>query len=146
MTQITLSFCAVSSSSMDRKTIKFLTGSTFHSSIFHPRRKGKLFVLKCKWLTPPCTRHRTSDAIDVDNLNDYKEMVKKISDDCPPVVRVFVDMRHIEKLPRVSQAGGPGSGDDSEPTTDSSTVCTVTGHGAILTFTFTGNTPLFQEG
>ena len=89
----------------------------------------------------PC-RQWTSDAIDVDNLNDYREMVKKNSDDHPPVVKIFVDMRHIKKLPRVSQ----GSEDDSEPTTDSGAVHTVTGHGIILTFTFTGNIPSSKEG
>jgi len=89
----------------------------------------------------PC-RQRTSDAIDIDNLNDYREMVKKISDDHPPVVKIFVDMRHIEKLPRVSQ----GSEDDSEPTTDGGAVRTVTGHGIMLTFTFTGNIPSSKEG
>ncbi|KIK13778.1 hypothetical protein PISMIDRAFT_17760 [Pisolithus microcarpus 441] len=58
---------------------------------------------------------RVSDAIDVDNAVDYKEMVKNISEDKPPVVKIFVDMQHIKKLPQAIQ-----SSDDSECTSDSS--------------------------
>ncbi|KAI6039582.1 hypothetical protein EDC04DRAFT_2895098 [Pisolithus marmoratus] len=34
----------------------------------------------------------TSNAIDVDNLSDCREMVKKISNDSLPVMKIFVDM------------------------------------------------------
>jgi len=70
---------------------------------------------------PTITRQRLADAIDIDNNTDYKEMVKKISDSgMPPIIKVFVDMRHIEKLPRGSKSKGTGSsGDDSEATSDS---------------------------
>jgi len=37
--------------------------------------------------------------IDIDNVADYQEMVKKITDDKPSVVKIFVGMKHIEKLP-----------------------------------------------
>ena len=58
------------------------------------------------------------DAIDVDNSSDYKEMVKKISGEKPLIVKVFVDTRHIDKLPRRgSKTGGCiGSEDDSSTT------------------------------
>jgi len=32
-----------------------------------------------------------ADAIDVDNVSDYKEMVKKITDEKPSIVKVFID-------------------------------------------------------
>ncbi|KAI6033484.1 hypothetical protein BKA83DRAFT_4120971 [Pisolithus microcarpus] len=75
-----------------------------------------------KYIPPKAKGQRTSDAIDVDNLSDYGEMVKKIYDESPPVV----------KLRRVSHSGGPGSENDSEPTTDSSVAKSVRGKKADL--------------
>jgi len=55
--------------------------------------------------------------IDIDNVADYQEMVKKITDDKPSVVKIFVDMKHIEKLPRTqSSTKNSSSEDDSEAT------------------------------
>ncbi|KAI9464257.1 hypothetical protein HD554DRAFT_2316030, partial [Boletus coccyginus] len=42
---------------------------------------------------------RASDAMDVNNEADYKEMVKKIQQDNPSSTRILVDMKDIEKLP-----------------------------------------------
>ncbi|KAI6008476.1 hypothetical protein EDC04DRAFT_2907142 [Pisolithus marmoratus] len=39
------------------------------------------------------------DAINVDNILDYREMVKKLTEDKPPMVKLFMDMQYIEKLP-----------------------------------------------
>jgi len=67
-----------------------------------------------------------ADAIDVDNVSDYKEMVKKITDEKPSIVKVFVDTRHINKLPRGSTTrGSRSSEDDSGATTDSVRVCAI---------------------
>ncbi|KAI6012345.1 hypothetical protein EDC04DRAFT_2609521 [Pisolithus marmoratus] len=57
-----------------------------------------------------------SNAIDVDNIIDYREMVNKLLEDKPPVVKIFVDMQHIEKLSQGSKSRG--SEDDSEVTSD----------------------------
>ncbi|KAI6129823.1 hypothetical protein EV401DRAFT_2066572 [Pisolithus croceorrhizus] len=53
-----------------------------------------------KYILPKAKGQRIGDAIDVDNQNDYREMVKKVSDEAVPV------------------AAGSGSGNDSEHTTD----------------------------
>ena len=67
-----------------------------------------------------------ADAIDVDNVSDYKEMVKKITDEKLSIVKVFVDTRHINKLPRDSTTrGSRSSEDDSGATTDSVRVCAI---------------------
>ncbi|KAI6107739.1 hypothetical protein EV401DRAFT_1891929 [Pisolithus croceorrhizus] len=68
-----------------------------------------------KYIPPKARGQWLSDVIDVDNATDYKEMVKKISEDKPPVVKIFVDMQHIKKLPQVVK-----SSDDLECTSDSS--------------------------
>ncbi|KAI6163600.1 hypothetical protein EDD17DRAFT_1428783, partial [Pisolithus thermaeus] len=86
-----------------------------HGLMNYQVTEKKHFLLK---YIPP---KRIGDAIDVDNQNDYREMVKKVSDEAVPVVKVFVDMRQVEKLPQVSQAAGSGSGNDSEHTTDGDT-------------------------
>ncbi|KAI5988904.1 hypothetical protein EDC04DRAFT_2612091 [Pisolithus marmoratus] len=64
------------------------------------------------------TEQWVSDTIDVNNPANYKEMVKKISEDKPPVVKIFVDMQHIEKLPQAIK-----SSNDSECTSNSSKAC-----------------------
>ncbi|KAI6030148.1 hypothetical protein EDC04DRAFT_2605435 [Pisolithus marmoratus] len=68
-----------------------------------------------KYVSPKVKGQQVIDAIDVDNAIDYREMVKKISEDKPSVVKIFVDMQHIEKLPQAVK-----SSDDSEFTLDSS--------------------------
>lgn len=70
-----------------------------------------------KYVPPKAKGQRASDAIDVDNIIDYREMVNKLLEDKPSVVKVFVDMRHVEKLPRGSKSRN--SEDDSEVTSDS---------------------------
>ena len=37
--------------------------------------------------------------MDVDNSGDYKEMVKKIGDEKPTTVEIFIGMKVVEKLP-----------------------------------------------
>ncbi|KAI5982861.1 hypothetical protein EDD15DRAFT_2377076 [Pisolithus albus] len=68
-----------------------------------------------KYVPPKAKGQRVSDVIDVDNAADYREMVKKISEEKPAIVKIFVDMRHIEKLPHPSKS----SEDNSEFTSDS---------------------------
>ncbi|KAL4064220.1 hypothetical protein V8B97DRAFT_1876068 [Scleroderma yunnanense] len=60
-----------------------------------PKLKGYLFIslsCLCECQTNSPCKQWTSDMIDVDNLNNYRDMVKKISDDNPPVVKILVDM------------------------------------------------------
>ncbi|KIK23141.1 hypothetical protein PISMIDRAFT_101124, partial [Pisolithus microcarpus 441] len=45
-----------------------------------------------KYIPPKAQEQQMSDAIDVDNLADYREMVKKISQGQLPVVKLFMDM------------------------------------------------------
>ncbi|KAI5998888.1 hypothetical protein EDC04DRAFT_2909211 [Pisolithus marmoratus] len=78
----------------------------------HFSLKYILLKVKGQWI---------GDAINVDNQNDYREMVKKVFDEAIPVVKVFVNMQQVEKLPWVLQAAGSGSGNNSEHTTDGDT-------------------------
>jgi len=41
-----------------------------------------------------------NEAMDVDNAEDFNEMAKKISEMKPEKVRVFIDMKNVEKLAR----------------------------------------------
>ncbi|KAF8432577.1 hypothetical protein L210DRAFT_3650308 [Boletus edulis BED1] len=50
-----------------------------------------------KYLLP---KQRISDAIDVDDAADYNEMVKKIIEEKPSIVRVLVNKHKIEKALR----------------------------------------------
>ena len=63
-----------------------------------------------------------ADSIDVDNATDYKEMVKKILNEKPTIVKLIVDMRHVEKLPRSSKSSR-SSEDNSLRSSESPTVC-----------------------
>ncbi|KIK72454.1 hypothetical protein PAXRUDRAFT_180643 [Paxillus rubicundulus Ve08.2h10] len=49
------------------------------------------YIIGVKW--------KASDAMDVDNSGDYKEMVKKIDDEKPTTVKIFINMKVVEKLP-----------------------------------------------
>ncbi|KAF8546133.1 hypothetical protein OG21DRAFT_1491549 [Imleria badia] len=40
-----------------------------------------------------------ANAIDVNNIADYKEMVMKINESKPAVIKILIDMRDIQKLP-----------------------------------------------
>lgn len=54
--------------------------------------------------------------MDVDNSGDYKEMAKKIDDEKPATVKIFIDMKVVEKLPRQTNTANKDdvdSGDDS---------------------------------
>ncbi|KAG1906555.1 uncharacterized protein F5891DRAFT_1181965 [Suillus fuscotomentosus] len=50
------------------------------------------------------------EAMDVDNKEDYAEMAKKLISEEPQKVKVFVDMKNVEKLP-VSTAQNETAGD-----------------------------------
>ena len=61
-----------------------------------------------------------NDAIDVDNKADYAEMVKKIHARNPGTTKIYVDMKHIEKIPLADDSDG-GSNESSED--DNGRVC-----------------------
>ncbi|KAI9570934.1 hypothetical protein HD554DRAFT_2240850 [Boletus coccyginus] len=69
--------------------------------IYHQRRKGN----QC-----------ASNAMDVNNEADYKEMVKKIQQDNPSSTRILVDMKDVEKLPAL--AANADDNNDNEITND----------------------------
>ncbi|KAI6009267.1 hypothetical protein EDC04DRAFT_2906607 [Pisolithus marmoratus] len=75
-----------------------------------------------KFIPPKAQGQWVSDTIDVDNLADYQEMVKKISEyeGKLSIVKIFMDMQQVEKLPRASKSRGSGSSKDgdSEPISD----------------------------
>ncbi|KAI5982136.1 hypothetical protein EDC04DRAFT_2616903 [Pisolithus marmoratus] len=73
--------------------------------------KKKQFPLK--YIPSKAKGQCVSDAIDVENILDYREMVKKLTEDKPPMVKLFVDMQYIEKLPQgLRSKGSPGSSED----------------------------------
>ncbi|KAG2139855.1 uncharacterized protein EDB93DRAFT_1330226 [Suillus bovinus] len=47
---------------------------------------------------PGASRSRT-EAMDVDNKNDYAEMAKKIISEKLKKIKIFIDMKNVEKLP-----------------------------------------------
>ncbi|KIK26860.1 hypothetical protein PISMIDRAFT_8642 [Pisolithus microcarpus 441] len=56
----------------------------------------KHFLLK--YIPPKVKGQWMSDATNVNGIADYREMVKKIAEETPPVVKVFMDMKHVNKL------------------------------------------------
>ncbi|KIK35732.1 hypothetical protein CY34DRAFT_16840 [Suillus luteus UH-Slu-Lm8-n1] len=67
--------------------------------------------------------YRRAEAMDVDNQADYAEMAKKLISEEPQKVKIFVDMKNVEKLPASAQnetvgdiasQDGSGASDDDE--------------------------------
>ena len=67
-------------------------------------------------------RLTVADSIDVNNTTDYKEMVKKISNEKLTIIKLIVDMRHVEKLPH-SLKSSRSSEDNLLHSSESPTVC-----------------------
>ncbi|KAH0826292.1 hypothetical protein J3R83DRAFT_5769, partial [Lanmaoa asiatica] len=67
-----------------------------------------------KFVPPKAKTQRASDAIDVDNEADYKEMVNKIHAACPGATKIFVNMKHIEKLPSVDDSIDENTSESSD--------------------------------
>jgi len=78
-----------------------------------PKTKGCVFLITITGLLTVFVRQRTSEAIDVDNKADYKEMVKKITEEKPLTVKIYVDMRSVESLPQGSRSRRSCSEGDS---------------------------------
>ena len=78
--------------------------STTHFDILYPKWKGTFMyflVIQLEWLANGNSRQWVANAIDVDNLADYEEMVTKIIEGKPSAIKILVDMQNIQKLPRV---------------------------------------------
>ena len=103
-----------------------------------PKAKGYVFRDSSN-ITNFIIRQWVADAIDVDNSSGYKEMVKKISDEKLSVVKVFMDTRHIDKLPRGSKSRG------SEDDDLSSTASSDNGGRVCAIFTNLWNTANIHE-
>ncbi|KIO01842.1 hypothetical protein M404DRAFT_89195, partial [Pisolithus tinctorius Marx 270] len=61
-----------------------------------------------KFVPPKARSQAISNAINVDNKVDYKDMVKRIHSIHPGPMKIYIDMKHVEKLPTIN-----GSGDES---------------------------------
>ncbi|KAF9233020.1 hypothetical protein BU15DRAFT_66950 [Melanogaster broomeanus] len=92
-----------------------------------------------KYLLPPAKASVYSsyrgDAMDVDNAADFVDMAKKIIESKPSKVKVFIDMKEVEKLPlraktRVGNTDVDGSDEDHNE--DDSTGDSNTGPGSDL--------------
>ncbi|KAJ8596017.1 hypothetical protein M405DRAFT_806273 [Rhizopogon salebrosus TDB-379] len=70
---------------------------------------------------PGASRSRT-EAMDVDNKDDYAEMAKKIISEKLKKVKIFVDMKHVEKLPVSTQNEGSTGSHESGQSDDEETV------------------------
>ncbi|KAG6377816.1 hypothetical protein JVT61DRAFT_14591 [Boletus reticuloceps] len=103
----------------DSNYIKFLQAILLkHGLENYEVTEKKHFPLK--YIPPKTKGQQMTDSIDVDNSTDYKEMVKKVLNDKPLIVKVFVDMRQVEKLPHSSRSKGSGSSaEDSVASSDS---------------------------
>lgn len=80
-----------------------------------PKTKGYrdqfLFIYHKTRANGEYTRQRVADAIDVDNVADYQEMVTKIADSKPPaIIKILVDMRDVQKLPRAQASSSETDG------------------------------------
>ncbi|KAG1732004.1 uncharacterized protein EDB91DRAFT_1058406 [Suillus paluster] len=65
-----------------------------------------------------------AEAMDVDNEADYAEMAKKLISKEPRKVKVFIDMKNVEKLPTTGDTASQDSGasdDDEIAVTDNAT-------------------------
>ncbi|KIK13183.1 hypothetical protein PISMIDRAFT_119385 [Pisolithus microcarpus 441] len=69
-----------------------------------------------KFVPPKAKGQRATDAMDVDNEADYQEMVGKIHGANPSITKIFIDMKHVEKLPsnESSNEASEASGDDDD--------------------------------
>ncbi|KAI6025200.1 hypothetical protein BKA83DRAFT_4491946 [Pisolithus microcarpus] len=74
-----------------------------------------------KFVPPKAKGQHVTDAMDVDNEADYQEMVGKIHGTNPSVTKIFIDMKHVEKLPsnESSNEASEASGDDDNLKTPS---------------------------
>ncbi|KAF8835758.1 hypothetical protein BDN67DRAFT_1015249 [Paxillus ammoniavirescens] len=68
-----------------------------------------------KYLLPSAKVH--GDAMDVDNATDFTDMAKKLIESKPDKVKVFVDMKEVEKLPlqaKMQMGDADNDGSDEE--------------------------------
>ncbi|KAI6041844.1 hypothetical protein EDC04DRAFT_2892540 [Pisolithus marmoratus] len=84
----------------------------------HGQDQYKVSVHKCypfKFVPPKVKGQCVSDAVDVDNEIDYKEMVEKLCHNDSSTTKILIDMKQVERLP-LSESGdetsGASDGDD----------------------------------
>ncbi|KIK73595.1 hypothetical protein PAXRUDRAFT_178013 [Paxillus rubicundulus Ve08.2h10] len=78
-----------------------------------------------KFTMPKTKSQCMSEAMDVDNESDYKEMVQKIyntASDPSAATKFSVDMKHVEKLP--SHHANDHSGDEGSSMCRNTNICT----------------------
>lgn len=73
-----------------------------------------MFLFHYRTQTHGECRQRNADAIDADNITDYKEMVMKINESKPAVIKILIDMRDIQKLPR-AHSSSEGTAPEASP-------------------------------
>ena len=103
---------------MARATSKSLRRNISLSSSYLRKPKDQYAIsppllLISTWLQLTYFSQHVNDAIDVDNKADYMEMVKKIHARNPGTTKIYVDMKHIEKIPSMDDFDG-GSNESSE--------------------------------
>ncbi|KAI6019254.1 hypothetical protein BKA83DRAFT_4127200 [Pisolithus microcarpus] len=94
----------------------------FLQSLLEKHGQDQYIVSDQRWypfkFVPPKAKgsQRATDAMDVDNEADYQEMVGKIHGANPSVTKIFIDMKHVEKLPsnESSNKASEASGDDDD--------------------------------
>ncbi|KAI6037475.1 hypothetical protein EDC04DRAFT_2897425 [Pisolithus marmoratus] len=83
----------------------------------HGQDQFKVSERKCypfKFMLPKVKSQCIGDMMDVDNEVNYQEMVRKILSINPSVTKIFINMKHVEKLPsdESSNKASENSGDD----------------------------------
>ncbi|KAH7903827.1 hypothetical protein BJ138DRAFT_1189019, partial [Hygrophoropsis aurantiaca] len=69
-----------------------------------------------KYLAPPAKSR--NDAMDIDNVDDFLEMAKKLICEKPDKVKIWIDMKSVEKLPSRARGQTAGDGNDSDNDTN----------------------------
>ncbi|KIK91441.1 hypothetical protein PAXRUDRAFT_13785 [Paxillus rubicundulus Ve08.2h10] len=97
--------------SVKTKELSFATTETNYLAFLHAalaKHSREQFKVTDTKLYP---FKEVGDAMDVDNSGDYKEMMKKIDDERPTVVKIFIDMKDVEKLPHGTSKRADGEGE-----------------------------------
>ncbi|KIK74293.1 hypothetical protein PAXRUDRAFT_791188, partial [Paxillus rubicundulus Ve08.2h10] len=108
--------------SVKTKELMFTTTETNYLTFLHAAlakhscEQFKISDAKCypyKY-TIGTKRFAVSDAMDVDNSGDYMKMSKKTNDKRPTDLKIFINMKDVEKLPCVTKLDGEGEPDGTD--------------------------------
>ncbi|KAI6022829.1 hypothetical protein BKA83DRAFT_11121 [Pisolithus microcarpus] len=100
----------------------------FLQSLLEKHRQDQYVVSDRRWyeypfkfMPPKAKGQCVTNAMDVNNKANYQEMVRKIHGANPSITKIFIDMKHVEKLPsnESSNEASKASGDDDNLKTPS---------------------------